>query len=31
VAPGAHVVQAFILSNKGTSLFNYTFNYRVYK
>ena len=31
VSPGAHVVQAVILSYKGTFVFNYTSNYRVFK
>jgi hypothetical protein len=31
VTAGDHVVQAFFLSYKGTSVFNYTSNYRVFK
>ena len=31
VAPGDHVVQAFFSTTKGTNVFNYTSNYRVYK
>jgi hypothetical protein len=31
VTPGSHVVQAYFMSYKGASLFNWTSNYRVYK
>lgn len=31
VKPGNHVVQAYFDTYKGASVFNYTFNYRVYK